>query len=190
MVDPIHYRKLQFLKKEKSMKMKLKQRNIKISIASAMLVGTVGLSSASFATDFDVTATVLGACTIGATNMDFGDYDTTDLTPTEKTSTITHTCTIGQTGTVLISQGSQANIGNSTDAAPIRAMTDGATGTLPYTLRLGNASGAIWGNTSLTGQSFTSTGSATPVLVYGRIAAGETVLAGNYSDTVTVSIVY
>jgi len=190
MVDPIHYRKLQFLKKEKSMKMKLKQRNIKISIASAMLVGTVGLSSASFATDFDVTATVLGACTIGATNMDFGDYDTTAATPTEKTSTITHTCTNGQTGTILISQGSQENLGGSTDAIPIRAMTYGATGTLPYTLRLGSSGGAIWGNTSGTGQSFTSTGSATPLLVYGSIAAGETVLAGNYSDTVTVSIVY
>ncbi|MDC0109683.1 spore coat U domain-containing protein [Amylibacter sp.] len=171
------------------MKMKLKQRNIKISIASAMLVGTVGLSSASFATTFDVTATVLGACTITATNMDFGDYDTTASTPTEKTSTITHSCTSGQTGTVLISQGSQENTGGSTDAAPIRAMTYGA-GILPYTLRLGSSGGAIWGNTSVTGQSFTSTGSVTPVLVYGSIAAGETVLAGNYSDTVTVSIVY
>ena len=190
MVDPIHYRKLQFLKKEKSMKMKLKQRNIKISIASAMLVGTVGLSSASFATNFDVTATVLGACTITATNLDFGDYDTTATEPMEKSSTITHTCTAGQTATLLISQGSQENIGGSTDGAPIRAMTDGSTGTLPYTLRRGNASGAIWGNTSLTGQSFTSTGSTAPVLVYGSIAAGETVLAGDYSDTVTVSIVY
>jgi spore coat protein U-like protein len=187
MVSPIHCRKLHFFKKEKSMKMKLKQRNIKISIISAMLAGTVGLSSASFATNFQVKTTVVGACTLAATDMDFGNYDTTIGTPNDAISTITHTCTNGTAATIAISQGSTTD-GASTAIAPVRQMANGAI-TLAYSIST-SVGGAEWGNTKASGSVFTSNGSPTPVNVYGRIAAGLAVTAGNYTDSLTVTVEY
>ena len=169
------------------MKMKLKQRNIKISIISAMLAGTVGLSSASFATTFEVKTNVVGACTLVATDMDFGAYDTTSEAPDDATSTITHTCTNGTAATIAISQGSTTD-GASTDVAPVRQMANGAI-TLAYSIST-SVGGAEWGNTKETGSGFTSNGSSTPVNVYGRIAAGLAVTAGDYTDTLTVTVEY
>ncbi|MDB4230128.1 spore coat U domain-containing protein, partial [Paracoccaceae bacterium] len=137
------------------MKMKLKQRNIKISIISAMLAGTVGLSSASFATNFEVKTNVVGACTLEATDMDFGAYDTSSEAPDDATSTITHTCTNGTAASIAISQGSTTD-GASTDLAPVRQMANGAI-TLAYSIST-SAGGAEWGNTKETGSVFTSNG--------------------------------
>lgn len=169
------------------MKMKLKQRNIKISIASAILAGTVGFSPASFATTFEVKTNVVGACTLVATDMDFGAYDTTSEAPDDATSTITHTCTNGTAAAIAISQGSTTD-GTSTDIAPVRQMANGAI-TLAYSIST-SVGGAEWGNTKESGSVFTSNGSSTPVNVYGRIAAGLAVTAGNYTDSLTVTVAY
>jgi len=166
------------------MKMKFKQRRIKISMVSAILAGTIGLSSASFATTFTVSTSVDEACTISATDMDFGVYETTDANPTQETSTITLTCTSGTNGTVKISQGG-TGISDSNESTPMREMANGAD-TLRYSLST-TARGTEWGNTTETGKSFTGSESIT---VFGEIAAGLAVVAGNYSDTVTVSIAY
>jgi spore coat protein U-like protein len=187
MVSPIHCRKLHFFKKEKSMKMKLKQRNIKISIASAILAGTVGFSSASFATTFEVKTNVVGACTLETTDMDFGAYDTTSETPDDATSTITHTCTNGTVAAIAISQSTVPGSG-SNEISPVRQMANGPNN-LAYSIST-SVGGAEWGNTKETGSGFTSNGSSTPVNVYGRIAAGLAVTAGNYTDSLTVTVAY
>ena len=169
------------------MKMKLKQRNIKISIASAILAGTVGFSSASFATTFQVTTNVVGACTLETSDMDFGAYDTTDASPDDAISTITHTCTNGTVGSIAISQGSTIDAA-STVTAPVRQMANGSS-TLAYSISTA-AGGAEWGGTKETGSPFTSAGTSTPVNVYGRIMPNLAVLAGNYTDTLTVTVEY
>ena len=177
-----------FFKKEKSMKMKLKQKNIKISIISAMLAGTVGLSSASFATTFDVKTTVQGACTITASDMDFGYYDATSESPNDAQSVINHTCTAGTSGSIAISQGSLGDSG-STDAVPVRGMTNGAH-TLAYSLSTSVGGSVEWGNTKDEGVSFLSDGTSTDIDVFGRIAAGLAVYAGDYTDNLTVTVEY
>ena len=170
------------------MKMKLKQKNIKISIISAMLAGTVGLSSASFATTFDVKTTVMGACTLTATDMDFGNYDTTAESPNDAQSVINHTCTAGTSASIAISQGSLGDSA-STDAVPIRGMTNGAN-TLAYSLSTSVGGEVEWGNTKAEGEAFVSDGTSTDIDVYGRIAAGLAVYAGDYSDNLTVTVEY
>jgi len=167
--------------------MKLKQKNIKISIISAMLAGTVGLSSASFAATFDVKTTVQGACTLTATDMDFGDYDTTAEAPDDAQSVIQHTCTAGTSASIAISQGSLGDSG-STDAVPVRGMTNDVY-TLAYSLS-SSLGGAEWGNTKAEGVAFTSDGTATNVAVFGRIAANLSVFAGDYVDNLTVTVEY
>ena len=170
------------------MKMKLKQRNIKISIASAILAGTVGFSSAAVSETFEVKTSVLSACTLTTTDMDFGNYDTTSGTPDDATSTITHTCTNGTAASIAINQGSTTDA-TSTEAIPVREMANGPN-TLAYSLSTTVGGATSWGNTKLTGSGFTSNGSATPVIVYGRIAANLAVTAGDYTDTLTVSVAY
>ena len=169
------------------MKMKLKQRNIKISIASAILAGTVGFSSASFATTFEVKTNVVGACTLETTDMDFGAYDTTSETPDDATSTITHTCTNGTVAAIAISQSTVPGSG-SNEISPVRQMANGPNN-LAYSIST-SVGGAEWGNTKDTGKGFTSNGSSTPVTVYGRIAANLAVLAGDYTDSLTVTVEY
>jgi spore coat protein U-like protein len=188
MVAPIHCKKLHFFKKEKSMKMKLKQRNIRISIASVILAGTVGFNSASFATTFEVTTNVVGACTLTTTDMDFGDYDTTQVGVTEAQSKINHTCTAGTAGTIKISQGNTTDTG-STNATPLREMINGGVNPMAYTISA-LPGGTTWGNTKDEGTDFTSTGISTDVDVFGVIAAGLPVFAGAYVDQLTVTIEY
>ena len=170
------------------MKMKLKQKNIKISIISAMLAGTVGLSSASFATTFDVKTTVQAACTITATDMDFGNYETTSSSPNDAQSVINHSCTAGTSASIAISQGSLGDSA-STDDVPVRGMTNGAY-TLAYSLSDEVGGIVEWGNTKASGISFLSDGTSTNIDVYGRIAAGLAVYAGDYTDTLTVTVHY
>ncbi|MDB2564247.1 spore coat U domain-containing protein [Amylibacter sp.] len=170
------------------MKIKLKQRNIRISIALAILAGTVGFNSASFATTFEVKTNVVGACTLTTTDLDFGEYVTTAETVTTAQSKITHTCTAGTSGTIKISQGSTSN-GDSTDALPLREMMNDSVNPLAYTISA-IPSGVSWGNTTDEGTDFDSDGSATEVDVFGEIATGLPVFAGAYTDTLTVTIQY
>ncbi|MDB4071118.1 spore coat U domain-containing protein [Amylibacter sp.] len=170
------------------MKIKLKQRNIRISIALAILAGTVGFNSASFATTFEVKTNVVGACTLTTTDLDFGDYDTTATEVTTADSKINHTCTAGTAGTIKISQGSTSN-GSSTNALPLREMMNDGVNALAYTISA-TPSGASWGNTADEGFAFDSDGTETEVAVYGVIATGLPVFAGAYTDTLTVTIHY
>ena len=153
-----------------------------------MLAGTVGLSSASFATTFDVKTTVQGACTITATDMDFGTYDTTSATPNDAQSVINHSCTAGTSASIAISQGSLGAVG-STDEIPIRGMTN-QQHTLAYSLSTSVGGAVEWGNTKAEGVPFISDGTSTDIDVYGRIAAGLAVYAGNYTDNLTVTVEY
>jgi spore coat protein U-like protein len=67
-------------------------------------------------------------------------------------------------------------------------MANGAI-TLAYSIST-SVGGAEWGNTKESGSVFTSNGSPTPVNVYGRIAAGLDVTAGDYTDSLTVTVEY
>ena len=86
-------------------------------------------------------------------------------------------------------QGSNANTG-STDAAPIRRLKDGGTDYLSYQLYSDNGYSTVWGNTAGTSVAHTGTGTQTALTVYGSIAAGQSVPAGSYSDTVVATVTF
>jgi spore coat protein U domain-containing protein, fimbrial subunit CupE1/2/3/6 len=133
---------------------------------------------------FTVSATVSANCTISAGALAFGAYDpvtanaSTDL---DQTSTITVACTKGSTGVVSLDNGSNFSGG-------ARRMKAGAN-FLNYEMYSDSGRTTVWNSSST--QSYTAASkAATGLTVYGRVAAGQDVPVGSYSDTVVASITF
>jgi len=134
-----------------------------------------------------VNATVQNTCTINSSPvLNFGQYVPNQGTNLDVSTTFTVTCT-GGLWTVGLDNGSNFSSG--------RRMISGGN-FLPYSLSGINAGGANWGNTAGTDTyasgSASSTGNGSPqtLTVYGRIASGQTIPVGSYSDTVQITLYY
>lgn len=174
--------------------MKINQSKLKLAIASAVIVGSAGLSATSYAATgtatMTVSTTVANSCTISAGAMTFGAYDTTSAVALTATADVTSTCTSGGAATITLSQGTGTTSGDSSDTSPLRQMTDGGTQSLDYNLYTDVARGTVWGNTIATGVAVTGTGSAVATTVYGDIDPGQSVASASFSDSVTVTLTY
>ena len=188
MVAPIHCRKLHFRKKEKSMKMKFKPSNLKVAVVSAIVVGSVGFNTATFAgtagDNMAVTTDVGISCTIAVADLTFTSYDPTYGVDHDATGTVTSTCTLGGAVVLTLGQGANAD-SSSTDAAPVRRMigtTGAGAGTyLAYSLwQDAGRNTTVFGNTSGTGKSYTSAGGDDITTVYGRIPKEQSAATGSY----------
>lgn len=138
-----------------------------------------------------VNATVSSTCLVssGGGTLSFGAYDpinTNASAPLQQSGTFQIQCTNGLTATILLGQGLNAGSG-STDAAPIRNMTNG-TSMLNYQLYTTGARSTVWDNAS--GVSQLTTGQTQTMTVYGSIPAGQNVTSGSYSDTVVITVNY
>lgn len=131
------------------------------------------------------------ACSVSATGVAFGIYDTTAASPNEATGTISVNCTLlsGLGGyTISLSMGSSGSYA-------ARTMTSGGS-TLSYNLYTDAARTQIWGNGS--GGSATVGSFALVALlgglgthqVYGRIPARLAANPGSYTDTIIVTVTY
>jgi spore coat protein U-like protein len=186
------------------MKTNFNQRKIKLAIASAIVVGSVGLNTASHALDtgsITVSATVGDACNITVNgDVAFGSYDGVNTNATaalDAATTITAQCNSGSSARIDLNTGAN---GDSNLLNPARAMriNDSAAEApgLSYNLYKDTArlykfgKGGTGGATDQGGLDLATDGSSMTVNVYGRMAAGQVVPAGNYVDTVTVSVFY
>lgn len=152
---------------------------MKTLIRSAAALTLLALSAAAGAqtatTTFQVTANVANACSVTATDLAFGAYDPFSATPKDGSSTINVTCTNGAAYGVSINGGATG-----------RSMAGPLGSTLTYGLYSDNGRTTAF---NLAAQS--GTGSVIGHTVYGRIAAGQTTArAGNYAETVTVTVSY
>ena len=134
---------------------------------------------------FQVTATVLSVCSVTATDLAFGNYDASLGTPDVAQSTVTATCTSGETYDIGL------DVGTGTGATyAVRRMTNGAN-TLNYSLFRNAGHTNVWGE-SIGVDTVAGTGNGSPqnIDVYGRIPAGQYVAAGAYSDSILVTLTY
>lgn len=170
---------------------------VKLAIAAAVALFAVsGTSHAGTDTaNLGVSATVSNNCAISATAaLAFGSYDPavahastgSDL---DGTGTISVTCTSGASVDITLGQGGNADTG-STDAAPARRMTDGGTSFLAYTLFQDSGRATAWANDAAGAKGTIGTGAAESHTVYGRVAKGQNVPAGSYSDTVVATVTF
>lgn len=140
--------------------------------------------AANASTTFSVTATVLASCNVSAGTLAFGNYSPS--AQSDATSTIDIVCTNGTPYTVALDGGSTAS------NVAARAMNDISAHTLSYGIYTNATRATIWGDgTGATvTQSGTGSGGTQALTAYGRVPASQFVAAGNYSDTITVTVTY
>lgn len=167
---------------------------VRVGLGAGVL-GLVAVSPADAATgtaNLGVSATVSSNCSISTSPVAFGAYDPVGANaanPLDSAGTVIVTCTSGASTTITLGQGANAGPG-STDAAPARRMRDSGSGYLSYALYQDGSHMTTWGNTGATGVAHTGTGSSANISVYGRVAAGQNVASGSYSDTVLATITF
>jgi len=135
-------------------------------------------------------------CTVSATGPAFGTYNPLSPSPTLANGTVTATCTLSGNTSTTVNITSTYSTGSS-GTYSLRTMKSG-TNKLNYNLYFDTAFTQIRGD----GTGGSQTGGATMTLtrtsrtdeasspIYGRIPAGQDVAAGNYSDTIVVTIIY
>lgn len=135
---------------------------------------------------FTASANVLNHCTVGTTtDLDFGAIPGLIRSDHDQTSTISLNCTRRTAWNVALSNGQ-----NAVDST--RRMRLGSTGNyVDYELYRNAGRTLRWGQT-VGGDTETGTGEGTAqsLTVHGRVAAPQNVPAGNYRDTVIVTLTY
>ena len=158
-------------------------------IAAASVLSFAVLSNAAYAatatTTFAVSAVVASGCAVTALPLAFGAYDAAGASQLDGSTSVTVLCTLGTAYNVGLNQGTGTGATVAT-----RKLTNGLS-TLNYTLYSDSNRSTVWGNTVGTNTvSGTYALAQAPYTVYGRIASGQVVPAGSYSDTITVTITY
>jgi spore coat protein U-like protein len=123
------------------------------------------------------------SCSVTAGALAFGTYDASN--GTNAYSDITVLCTVGTAYNVGLNAGTASGATVAT-----RKLSSGAS-RLNYTLYSNTGRTVVWGNTigsDTVGATYTL--NQQPHRVYGRIPPGQTVIAGTYNDTITVTITY
>jgi spore coat protein U-like protein len=160
-----------------------KTRVICATLAVAVMATGSPAFAASTTGSLVVTATVLASCTVVGSTIAFGNYSSAQI---DQTGNIAVLCTNGTAYTIGLDAG--AGTGATTSN---RKLTGSLGGTLNYALFRDSGRTNNWGTTAGTDtQAGTGTGLTQNLTVYGRIASGQTPLAGVYTDTVTVTLTY
>ena len=167
------------------------------AVSSLALGGTLWVKPAlagSATSNISLRASVPANCTISPDPIDFGQYYAStafDATPGGIGPTIiSYNCTSGASATITLNQGNNAASG-STDAAPLRRLSNGSGSYLNYNIYQNPSRTTVWGNTAGTGQQVTGTGTLDNVEMYAVIPSGQTAATvGAYSDTVVATITY
>jgi spore coat protein U-like protein len=156
------------------------------ALAALISIASSGADASTQSTTFSVTATVLASCSVSAGTLAFGSYTPTSGSPSDASSTLNVVCTNGTTYTVALDGGATAN------NVAARQMNDTNSHMLAYGIYKDSARATIWGDGtgSTVTQSGTGTGALQPFTAYGRVAASQFASAGNYTDTVTVTVSY
>lgn len=135
--------------------------------------------------------TVTAECNAPNATLAFGNYDpvvTNSAAPLDQTTNLQYTCT----------KGVSANIGldNGLNFTTTRRMAGPSSNFLNYQIYTDLARTSIWTNASPGWVTAASTskntflGGATGLPAYGRVGAGQDIVAGSYTDSVTATINY
>jgi spore coat protein U-like protein len=165
--------------------MKINRSALFIALSAVAFAGQI---QAQESDSFQVTAEVVAACSIAATDLNFSDYNPVIAAAVPGQSTIAVTCTNESPYSI----GLNAGLGDGATVSA-RAMTIAAgTETLAYGLFLDALFANNWGTTELVDRlEAVGTGASQVHNVYGRVDAGQTLaIAGVYSDTITATVYF
>ncbi|MFD2263932.1 spore coat U domain-containing protein [Lacibacterium aquatile] len=139
-------------------------------------------------------ANALAACTASATGVSFGSYDPLSPTPRISTGSVTVSCDLLLGISLLVAYSISLSQGNGTFST--RQLSAGPGKTMNYNLFTSGTYGSVWGNGSggsvmvYDGYLLGLAMATTSYPIYGRIPALQNVPAGNYTDTILVTVTY
>jgi len=161
-----------------------------VLVRPLVAVGLLGLAATASAqtttTTMTVSTTMSASCSVSASALSFGTSVPSPMTAAvDGRADITATCTNGRTYSIGLSAGGGAN---ATEA--LRQMTGSGGGTVNYAIYSDAGFTTVWGNsgTSLVRQ--TGNGVAQSWPAYGRMPLQTGVVAGTYTDSVTVTVTF
>ena len=165
----------------------MSKKNVLYVIGLAALMSSAALAGSASA-NLTPSTTITNNCVITGGSLNFSSYDPLGGAAVTGNTTFAIQCTNLMTApNVLLNQGLNDNTG--TLAAPARRLI-ATVGETPYYLNYNLYSDTfttVWeGVTGVT--SPTPNGTAQNMTVYGKIASGQNVPAGTYSDTVVISV--
>jgi len=144
----------------------------------------------SASTTFQVNATVVSACTVSGSLLNFGNSidPLSTSVPLDASSTLTVQCTNTTPYSVALSAG--LNAGGAANFTS-RAMKNGSY-SMGYQLYTDSARSTVWGDGTASSSSVSGTGSGSnqTLTIYGRVPTLTGAVPGTYTDTVTVTISY
>ena len=154
-------------------------RGALLILASSLLVASQAAAQTREA-QFSVRATVVADCQVNVTDLNFGTYDQSAAKTGQ--TTINLQCTPGSAATISLSAGNSGN--------PSSRYMAGGAGNLNYQLY---RDAALQDPINTAGMAFqlsglANTGQVVPYNVYGQIPSGQLVAAGNYTDTIRVTV--
>ena len=137
--------------------------------------------SATATGTMNVSATVVAACTVGATALAFGSYagDAVD-----GSSTITVNCGNG------VAYGVELSAGSGSPTTTSRAMGNGSGDALDYEVYTDTGRSTVWAVGAGGSQAGVGSGADQTVTAYGRIPSGQVSPAGSYTDALTITVTY
>lgn len=158
-------------------------------LAIAALAAVQSAAAATATATLNVSATVSNNCQVSATPVSFGAYDpvvANAASALDAAGMVNVTCTNGAAAAITLSQGDN---GSGSGASIVRRMADGSN-FLNYALFQDAGRTTVWGNDTDSDVELTATGTLQQFSVYGRVAAGQNVPQGSYSDAVVVTVTF
>jgi spore coat protein U-like protein len=155
--------------------------------AIVLAMATCYVKAATDTATFSVTANIVDACDVQATNHAFGAYSPSSSTALDATSTLSVYCTVGTPYSLAL------NVGTGGGAFTGRKMVSGGN-ELVYNLYTSAARTTVWGDGSGATSTVSGVGAglltASTHTVYGRIGVNQDANPGSYSSTVTVTLTF
>ncbi|VWX61462.1 Spore coat protein U domain-containing protein [Burkholderiales bacterium 8X] len=164
---------------------------VALSLSMCLLLLSQPVQAGTATAFFQVTATVLSACSVTTPGtLAFGSYTPNNASAASGTTAFQVTCTSGTPYSIGLSQG-----GGSGATVTTRKMTSATAGagnnTLNYGLYKDSAHTVNWDNSS-SATGYVGAGNAQPFTVYGSIPAGQYAAApaSDYADSITLTLSY
>lgn len=130
---------------------------------------------------------IVRACTVSASDLNFGAYPSNSTTPVHGQTAITLNC--GADTTVEVSLDAGTGPGGNTSRR--RMEQDAGSDRLDYGLYQDPGRTVHWGDRSgVDTKEVLTTGVPQTIPIYGEVPAGQRVRDGTYSDTITVTVHY
>lgn len=163
----------------------------KFAVCLTLLLSGAGFAPVAHASNATstvlVTATVIHSCSLSATPLAFGDYNSIAGVALDAAAIITPICSSGTPYMVSL----DAGLGSG--ASPTTRKLTGPNGAvLGYGVYTDAVRMTVWGdgNGGTTYNVGTGSGLSQPLSMYGRIPASQPAAVGVYADTITVTLAY